>query len=153
MGEIVKAKPYLTELKIIEQAQGYVMHGMKATDDSCVGFGEAYFSTVNFGMIKGWKLHKIMTLNLIVPHGDIRFLVLDASEDGMGANVLPVIDITLGDSNYSRLTVPPGYWVGFCGTGFGSNILLNIADIQHDPAEAINMPLNFFNFNWDIKCE
>ena len=144
MGEIVKPKPYLTELKIIEQSQGHVMHGIKASEGSYVGFGEAYFSTVNFGMFKGWKLHRKMTLNLIVPHGDIRFLVLDASEDGMGGEVLPLIDIALGDCNYSRLTVPPGFWVGFQGISNGSNILLNVADIEHEPSESSSKPLDFF---------
>ena len=150
MGEIIKKVPYLTKLKVIEQAKGNVMHGLKATEDSYSGFGEAYFSTVNFGMVKGWKLHRKMTLNLIVPQGDIRLLVLNASADRLAAGVFPLIDITLGDSNYSRLTVPPGYWVGFQGIGYGSNILLNVADIQHDPVEAINHPLDFFDINWDL---
>ena len=145
MDEIVKPKTYLTELKIIEQAQGCIMHGIKAAEDSYTGFGEAYFSTVNFGMIKGWKLHKKMTLNLIVPHGDIRFVVYDASKDELSGEVLPIIDVILGQQNYSRLTVPPGFWVAFQGVSIGFNILLNIADIEHDPEESINRPIESFN--------
>ena len=91
MGDVVKSKPYLTELKIIEQTQGYVMHGMRSSDGSCAGFGEAYFSTVNNGMIKGWKLHRKMTLNLIVPHGEIRFVVHGASEDSLGGEEVPLL--------------------------------------------------------------
>jgi dTDP-4-dehydrorhamnose 3,5-epimerase len=152
MGDLVKIKPYLTELKIIEQTQGYVMHGMRSSDGSCAGFGEAYFSTVNNGMIKGWKLHRKMTLNLIVPHGEIRFVVHGASADSLGGEVLPVLDVVLGSKNYSRLTVPPGFWVAFQGASAVSNILLNIANIEHDQAEAINRSTDFFNvqgFNLD----
>ena len=121
------------------------MHGIKAAEDSYTGFGEAYFSTVNFGMIKGWKLHKKMTLNLIVPHGDIRFVVYDASKDELSGEVLPIIDVILGQQNYSRLTVPPGFWVAFQGVSIGFNILLNIADIEHDPEQSINRPIESFN--------
>ena len=145
MGDVVKSKPYLTELKIIEQTQGYVMHGMKASDYSCAGFGEAYFSTVNNGLIKGWKLHRKMTLNLIVPKGKIRFVIHDASLDSLGGDVVPLIDTVLGPHNYSRLTVPPGFWVAFQGTVIDSNMLLNIADIEHDPEESINRSVDFFS--------
>ena len=96
-----------------------------------MGFGEAYFSSVKQNMTKGWKLHKYMTLNLIVPYGEINFIV----HDGINNRTLiePLINVTLGDNNYSRLTVPPGFWVAFKGVGKGSNILLNIASIEHNP--------------------
>jgi len=144
MGGIDNTQPFLTPLKIIEQAQGGVMHGIKASDHSFAGFGEAYFSTVNFGLIKGWKLHRKMTLNLVVPSGEIRFVVHSASENYTGRDVVPVLDVILGSTQYSRLTVPPGYWVAFEGVGRERNILLNVADIEHEPSEAINYPLDFF---------
>lgn len=144
MGHVVSLKPYLTQLRIIEQSQGCVMHGMKGSDVGYIGFGEAYFSSVNSGLIKGWKLHKKMTLNLLVPYGKIRFVVHDSSLDSPGGRTLPLIDTVLGPDNYSRLTVPPGFWVAFQGASMGSNILLNIADIEHDPEEAINKPVDFF---------
>ena len=34
-----------------------------------------YFSVVNPGVVKGWKLHKKMTCNLIVPIGTIKFVI------------------------------------------------------------------------------
>lgn len=145
MGDIAKPKPYVTQLRIIKQSNGCVMHGMKGSDSSLTGFGEAYFSTVNNGLIKGWKLHRRMTLNLIVPIGNIRFVIHDAGPDSLGGRVLPLIDTVLGPHNYSRLTVPPGFWVAFQGASKGANILLNIADIEHDPEEAINRPFDFFD--------
>ena len=56
----------LTPLKIIEREQGNVMHALKNSDAGFDGFGEAYFTFVNNGVIKGWKKHREMTLNLIV---------------------------------------------------------------------------------------
>ena len=144
------SKPYLTELKIIEQSQGCVMHGIKASDCSFVGFGEAYFSTVHTGRIKGWKLHREMTLNLVVPFGEIRFIVHDGSHDKRETPIEPLIDVVLGDNNYCRLTVPPNLWVAFKGVGVNVNVLMNVANREHDPNESLNKSLDFFDV---IGCE
>ena len=139
------SKPYLTELKIIEQSQGCVMHGIKASDSSFVGFGEAYFSTVHNGLIKGWKLHREMTLNLVVPFGEIRFIVHAGIHDKGEMPIEPLIDVVLGDNNYCRLTVPPNFWVAFKGVGVNINMLMNVANIEHDANESLNKSLDFFD--------
>jgi dTDP-4-dehydrorhamnose 3,5-epimerase len=145
MGGLMDSKPYLTELKIIEQSQGSVMHGIKVSESSFAGFGEAYFSTVCNGLIKGWKLHQKMTLNLVVPYGDIRFIVHDGIHDKKEMPIEPLIDVVLGNSNYCRLTVPPNFWVAFKGIGANTNMLMNVANIEHDPNESLNKSLDFFN--------
>ena len=45
----------LTPLKIIPGDSGEVMHALKQPEESFQGFGEAYFSTVEHGSVKGWK--------------------------------------------------------------------------------------------------
>ena len=67
----------LTPLKKITHPKGDIFHAMKASDDGFFGFGEAYFSTVNQGEVKGWKKHTEMTLNLVVVTGEIKFVVYD----------------------------------------------------------------------------
>ena len=67
----------LTPLKKIIFPKGDILHGIKKGDDGYVDFGEAYFSTVNFGEIKGWNRHKEMTLNLVVPIGSVTFVIYD----------------------------------------------------------------------------
>ena len=145
MGGLVNSKPYLTELKIIEQSQGKVMHGIKASDSGFVGFGEAYFSTVHGGLIKGWKLHREMTLNLVVPFGEIRFIVHDGIQNKRERLIEPLIDVVLGGNNYCRLTVPPNFWVAFKGVGVNVNMLMNVGNIEHDPNESLNKSLEFFD--------
>lgn len=142
MDRLKVTKPTITPLKIIDQIEGRVMHALKESEDSFINFGEAYFSSVHYGMTKGWKLHKKMTLNLIVPHGEIRFLVHHGNEE---SDVIPLVDEVLGENNYSRLTIPPNNWVAFQGIGMGKNMLLNIANIEHDPSESINKSLSCFN--------
>ena len=59
------------------------------------------------------------------------------------------MDVTLSHSNYKRLTIPPGLWVAFEGIGMNLNLLLNIADLEHDPQEIIRKTcLEDINYKW-----
>ena len=136
----------LTKLKVISTEGGSVMHGLKSTEDSFSGFGEAYFSTVAAGTIRGWKRHRHMTLNLIVIVGEIRFVLID---DRGSLKELKMDEITLSrEHSYGRLTVPPGIWMAFQGIESPTNVLANIANIEHDPLEADQVPLDDFDFVW-----
>lgn len=133
--------PTLTQLRRIPTPKGDVLHGMKAIDPGYAGFGEAYFTTVHQGMIKGWKRHLRMTLNLVCIAGAVRFVVY-------GEASVPVLDATLSPDEaalYRRLTVPPMFWVGFSGVS-PTNIILNVASMGHDPQEAETVELN--RFGW-----
>lgn len=123
----------LTPLRIIPAEKGDVMHALKASDEGFSAFGEAYFSSVKKGENKGWKRHLRMTMNLVVPVGRIRFSLKDGRTDSSTFGVEDGIE--LSPENYQRLTVPPGIWVAFEGKNEGINLLLNIADLPHDPAE------------------
>ena len=82
-------------------AGGDVLHALKATDAGFRDFGEAYFSMIEPGAIKAWKMHRRMTLNLVVPIGIVRFAFA-------AHGAAETREETIGDSNYARLTVPPG---------------------------------------------
>jgi dTDP-4-dehydrorhamnose 3,5-epimerase len=135
----------LTPLKVIEHPLGNVMHGIKFTDDGFAGFEEAYFSTIKYDVIKPWKKHLNMTLNLIVPVGEIKFVIYDDRIESQTNNCF--MDVSLSLNNYKRLTVPPGVWVAFKGIGMSLNLLLNASNLLHDPNEIIRKELNEF----DIK--
>ena len=64
----------VSPLQQIETVGGDVWHTMKQTDVGYAGFGEAYFSWVASGAIKAWKRHTQMTMNLVVPVGQVRFV-------------------------------------------------------------------------------
>ena len=69
----------ITPLKKVLNKDGDIFHGMKKTDNGFDGFGEAYFSSINKGSIKGWKKHTQMTLNIVVPIGAINFVIYNLS--------------------------------------------------------------------------
>lgn len=128
----------LTALKKIHHPKGDIFHAMKKSDPGFSGFGEAYFSTVHSGDIKGWKKHTQMTLNLVVVSGEIEFVVHNGTD---------FFSARLSHENYQRLTVEPGLWVAFRGIG-ESNMLLNLANLEHDPLEAVNIDINEFSYEW-----
>ena len=130
----------LTPLKQIHNPKGDVFHAMKKSDAGFNGFGEAYFSTIHKDNIKGWKKHTKMTLNLVVPVGKIEFVVYDE-------NTKEFFSIELSQNNYQRLTVKPNLCMAFRGLGENS-ILLNLASIEHDPSEAINIKLSEIKYEW-----
>lgn len=134
----------VSDLKIIENPKGRVFHALKRSDSSFKNFGEAYLSSVNFQQVKGWKKHTKMTLNLVVIVGKIRFIVYDESK-----NQFQKFELSRSSSeHYKRITVPPGLWVAFQGLDKGENLLLNIADIEHDPNESQNKDISEISYAW-----
>ena len=130
----------LTPLKQIYHPKGDIFHAMKKSDIGFDGFGEAYFSTINQNDIKGWKKHTKMTLNIVVPVGNIEFVVYDE-------NSKEFFSTKLSHNNYQRLTVKSGLWMAFRGIG-EYNMLLNLASIEHDPNEAINIGIEEIKYGW-----
>ncbi len=135
----------VTPLKRISTVGGDVMHALKKSDTGFNCFGEVYFSWVENGAIKAWKCHQKMYLNLVVPLGEICF-VFHSTEQKDEFRIEKI-----GDNCYSRLTVPPGIWFGFKGMGTRSSLLMNVADIEHDPNEVLRKSAYEFNFDWSVK--
>jgi len=123
----------LTPLKQIYHSKGDVFHAMKKSDAGYSGFAEAYFSTINYNDTKPWKKHLEMTLNFVVPMGEIRIVIYDDRDNSNTKGEF--LDVTLGPANYQRITIPPRLWVAFSGLGKEYNLLLNLADLEHNPLE------------------
>jgi len=136
----------LTPLSILPAADGEVLHGIRADSAGFRGFGEAYFSTVGYRAVKAWKRHRLMTLNIVVPVGEIRFVIHD-DRSGSASNGATQ-DFVLSRDNYKRLTVPPGVWMGFQGLGGELNLLLDVTDMPHDPSEADRCAVDAIGYDW-----
>ena len=136
---IKKAEIIIKPLKKFNLEEGDVLHALKSTDKEFSGFGEAYFSSIKTQKIKAWKRHLKMTMNLVVPVGNVQFNFYDDQKDIL-------INTIIGEKNYSRITVPPMIWFGFKGLSSSTSYILNISDINHDPLEVERKPLSFLNF-------
>jgi dTDP-4-dehydrorhamnose 3,5-epimerase len=146
MGHVI-AGVELTPLAIIPALDGEVLHAMRADSVGYHGFGEAYFSTISHRGIKAWKRHRLMTLNIVVPVGQIKFAIHDDRPKSTSYGLTGTF--VLSPKRYMRLTIPPGLWMGFQGLGHELNLLLNIADMAHDPTEADRCPFDTIPFDWE----
>ena len=66
MGSILDNIKFIN-LPTIKVEGGNVMKIMKMSDYKEFKFGEAYFSSIDFNYIKGWKMQLKMTSNICIP--------------------------------------------------------------------------------------
>ena len=142
MGIVSLTDILVTPLRRIPTIGGDVMHALKDSEDGFNGFGEVYFSWVEQGAIKAWKYHQHMTLNLVVPLGEISFVFHIKDQENCFRTE------NIGEEKYVRLTVPPGIWFGFQGRGSGQSLLMNLADMAHDPDEVLRKETSEIVYNW-----
>ena len=139
-------------LKKIPDERGAVMHMMRNDDPNFEKFGEIYFSTVYPGVIKGWHIHKEMTLNYTVIYGMIKLVLYDEREGSPTKGEIQ--EIFLGWDNYCLVKIPPMIWNGFKGIGTTTAIVANLASIPHrtDEIERLN-PLDNerIPYKWELK--
>lgn len=138
-------------LRQIPDERGKIMHMLRCDDPHFERFGEVYFSVVYPGVIKGWHLHREMSLNYAVVSGMIKLVLYDDRPDSSTRGELQ--ELFIGDSNYALVHIPPGVWNGFKGVGVGPAIVANCATLPHDPDEIVRMdPFdNHIPYDWALR--
>jgi dTDP-4-dehydrorhamnose 3,5-epimerase len=135
--------------QIIDE-RGKVMHMLRCNSPLFEQFGEIYFSVVNPGAVKAWKLHTKMTLNYAVPIGEIKLIMYD---ERLGSPTKHEIqEILLGEDNYCLIRIPPMIWTGFQGKGSTRALIANCATLPHDPNEVIRCEPceRKVPYDWDV---
>jgi dTDP-4-dehydrorhamnose 3,5-epimerase len=123
----------VTPLRRIPDERGAVFHMLREDSPAFERFGEIYFSLVYPGVVKGWHLHRRMTLNYAVPVGMVKLVCYDDREGSPTRGV--VQELHTGELNYALVTIPPLIWNGFKGEGTGAALVANCATLPHDPGE------------------
>lgn len=141
----------IKQLRKIPDERGTIMHMIKADDPDFEQFGEIYFSTVYPNVIKGWHIHKEMTLNYAVIYGMIKLVLYDERENSPTNGETQ--EIFIGRDNYCLVKIPPLIWNGFKGIGDTIAIVANLASIPHNPDEMERLdPFDSrIPYNWEIK--
>ena len=140
----------ITNLPQHIDSRGAVFKYLSSNSSNFKLFGEAYFSKINKGVIKGWKLHKIANQNFTVPYGKVQIVLYDDREGSATRGNIEVF--VLDDSeNYKLLTLPNKIWYSFKSIANNFSILANISDTLHDPVESINQDLssNEIPYDWE----
>ncbi len=139
----------LTSLRQIHDERGAVFHFLKSESVNFRHFGESYFSKINEGVVKGWKLHFRAFQNMCVPVGRIKFVVYDVRRDSQTFGMIN--EIILDDSvNYHLLSLPSNIWYSFRAIDCDFALLANISSELHDINECIQLPLenDVIEYRW-----
>jgi len=138
------------QLRQIPDERGKIMHMLRRDDPHFEQFGEIYFSVVYPNAVKGWHLHKRMTLNYAVVSGMVKLVLFD--DRAGSATRSQLMEVFVGESNYVLIKIPPGIWNGFKGVGAAPAIVANCATEPHDPEEIIRMdPVSDkIPYDWEI---
>ena len=147
MIEGVVVKP----LRQILDERGKIMHMLRVDAPAFAQFGEIYFSCIYPGAIKGWHVHKVMTLNYAVPVGHIKLVLYDQRQDSPTRGV--IMELFLGPDNYQLVTVPPMVWNGFKGIGTEMALVANCATHPHDSdeIERLNPFDSSIPYDWSLQ--
>jgi dTDP-4-dehydrorhamnose 3,5-epimerase len=123
----------ITPLKQFCDDRGKVMKMLSRNDAIFREFGEIYFSAVHHDAVKGWSMHRQMTLNYAVPIGLIKLVLYDERKESptQGKHM----EVLLGPDYYCLVTIPPCIWYGFQGMDLGTSLVANCATLPHDPGE------------------
>lgn len=125
----------LKELKAIE---GSVLHFLRSDSPYFESFGEVYLSSIIKDSVKAWKRHIKMTQNLIVPVGEVKFVLFDRRENSPTYG--RVQQVSLSREKFCLLQIPPMIWYGFQGVGDQESLIVNCASHVHDPEEVERLP-------------
>ncbi len=141
----------INPLTIIPDERGMILKMLRKDDRFFREFGEIYFSMIYPGVVKGWHIHKKMTLNYAVVNGQIKLVLYDDREGSPTKGEIQ--EIFLGRENYKLVTIPPLVWNGFKGIGTELAIVANCATIPHDPDEIDRLdPFdNQIPYDWELK--
>jgi dTDP-4-dehydrorhamnose 3,5-epimerase len=103
------------------------------------------------GVVKGWHLHREMTLNYAVPVGMIKLVCFDDRPGSPTAG--NVLEVHTGALDYALVTIPPGVWNGFKGVGTEPALVANCSTTPHRPDEIERLdPFeNHIPYDWALR--
>ena len=138
----------ISELKVISDKRGKIMHMMRTDSQVFKKFGEIYFSTIYKNIIKGWHWHLTSTLNYACIKGKVKLVLFDDRKNSKSKNQYQ--EIILTPEKYFLVTIPPNIWNGFKGIDTEESIIANCLDNPHDEKEMVRKDISdkYFNFNW-----
>ena len=141
----------ITEIQRIPDERGEILHMLRSDDTVFRKFGEIYFSRVYPGVVKGWHIHKRMTLNYAVPEGMIKLVLYDDRHESKTKG--EIMELFIGESNYALVTIPYNVWNGFKCIGTKPALVANCSTEPYDPKEIERIdPLkNIIPYDWSIR--
>ena len=127
--------------KTIKFKKGNILKTFNSTNLKFSKMKEIYFSWVNNKSVKAWKLHKKMTIHLVVPFGKVKFVILNKKDNKFK-------EIILGEKNYKILKIKPNTWFGFKSLSKTKSLIMNCSTLKHSKNEILRKNINQMKYKW-----
>ena len=140
----------IRKLMVFENELGGLKHMLKRQWPEFKGFGEIYFSTINIGIVKGWKKHNKTILNYTVPVGNVKVVIYDDNKDN--TSYREIQEVELGEKNHILLTIPPNVWYSFSALNNEKAIICNLINLEHseDEHHQIELDNDLIPYKWKL---
>ena len=124
MGASLIAGVHVKSLKVIADERGRLFEVLRNDEELGKRFGQVYCTTVNFGVVKGWHLHKRQIDNFVCVAGMIKLVLYDGRADS--ATHRQVNEFFLGIHSPLLVQIPAGVYHGFKGISEPEAIVINV---------------------------
>ena len=131
MGKVNTNQPHLIKLDLINLNNGKIIKFIDKNHKAFEGFGELYFSSVNFKTFKGWKLNENATQIVYAVQGSVCFYC--GKDEGKS-----ISSFELEALSNAALVIPPKTWYAFQGCSRRENTVMSMVNIPHINIEKRN---------------
>lgn len=111
-------------LRVIPDERGRLFEMLRRDEPLFTTFGQAYCTTVNAGVVKGWHYHKKQVDNFVCVSGMIKLVAYDARPRSSTKG--QVNEFFLGIHHPLLVQIPPGVYHGFKGLSHPEAIVINL---------------------------
>lgn len=112
--------------------QGFLLEILRSNEQIFAGFGRAYISTINKGIVKGWYLHEQQIDNIVCISGLIKLVLYDIRKNSLTYGQLQ--EFFLGEQSLYLVQIPTGILHGWKGLSTMPALVLNLSSCLYDYA-------------------
>ena len=112
-------------LRVIPDERGRLFEMLRRDDRLFLKFGQAYCTTVEHGVVKGWHVHKRQVDNFVCVAGMIKLVAYDERSGSPTKGTIN--EFFIGVHNPLLVQIPAGVHHGFKGLAEPEAVVINIS--------------------------
>lgn len=116
-------------LKMVVNARGHLMEVQRADDDCHPGFGQAYVTCTQPGVVKAWYRHREQFDQIALIKGELTLALYDTREGS--ATLHNLVEVAITQERPMLVQIPPGVWHGFKAAGREPAYLLHLNSVAY----------------------
>lgn len=140
-------------LRVLPDERGRLFEMLREDDALFLKFGQAYCTTVNAGVVKGWHYHKKQQDNFVCVSGMIKLVAYDSRPGSPTKGLLN--EFFIGIHHPLLVQIPPGVYHGFKGLTEPEAVVINLSTepYRHQQPDEYRLPphTDEIPYDWSRK--